>query len=104
MRYCWWEPECSYPCIEVGRNGVASQLSPSKVSPPPRPSIFIYLYDDERATKAVLSFPRKTEAEQTATTPPRDDEPGGGEDEGREEEQKREEDGVRAPPYIEIVG
>ena len=41
------------------------------------------LFDDERATKAVLSFLRKTRVGQAITIPPRD---GGGEGERQEDE------------------
>ena len=52
------------------------------------------LFKDERATKAVLSFLRKTRVGQAITIPPRD---GGGEEE-REEDEADGEEGGPGPP------
>ena len=58
------------------------------------------LSGDERETKAVLSFLRKTTVGQMATIPPRDEAGGEGEEEGSEEkraEVKGEEDETGPP-------
>ena len=56
------------------------------------------LFNDERATKAVLSFLRKTRVGQMVTIPPRGGGEGEGEDEPRDREEVEGEEGGAGPP------
>ena len=66
----------------------------------PRTPRMALLFRDERATRAVLSFLRKTKVGQIVTIPPRDEAGGEGEDEGSEEErvEAEGEEGGPGPP------
>ena len=59
------------------------------------------LFEDERATKAVLSFLRKTKVGQVVTISPRDEAGEEGGEEGSEEErvEAEGEEGGPGPPY-----